>query len=148
MSKEEEVNFLLIINITGLIYWFIKFPTFRYGKSYIVCTLIILFIYFINFIFKKEYIEKKFFKIILAFCFVVILTKNFKRVYLSYTNEYLNYPFPEIYSLNSIGKIENHIPFIKFYYIHLSLSFYYYLNQKDLLIHQDFGQHFDLQFIF
>jgi len=110
---KNKINFLLIINITGLIYWFIEFPTFRYGKSYIVCTLIILFIYFINFIFKKENIEKKFFKIVLALCFVVILTKNFKRVYLNYSNEYLNYPFPEIYSLNSIGKIENHIPFIK-----------------------------------
>ena len=109
-ANKNKIKFLLIINVLGLIYWFIKFPTFRYGKSYIICSLIFAFIILINFFYKKIKIEKNFFKIMLVLCLVIFIAKNFKRIYLNYNNEYTNYPFPEIFIIDNSGKIENHIP--------------------------------------
>jgi hypothetical protein len=109
-TNKSKIKFLLILNILGSVYWFLKFPTFRYGKSYIVCTLIFAFILLINFIYKKVKIEKSLFKIVLVSCLIIILAKNVKRIYLNYNNEYTNYPFPEIFIINNDGKIENHIP--------------------------------------
>jgi len=108
--NKKKIKFLFILNFAGLFYWFIKFPIFRYGKSYIVCTIIFLFIFFINFIYKKFKKEKYLFKSIFFLIIIVFIAKNIKRTYLNYDNFYMNYPFPEIYSLDLNNKLKNYIP--------------------------------------
>ena len=41
--KNKRIFFVfLAINVVGTMMWFLKFPVFRYGSSYIICTLAII----------------------------------------------------------------------------------------------------------
>lgn len=104
--KDKNINKLnkklLIITLLSSFLWFLKFPIYRYGQAYIISFFNLLFIFVTNYNFdffkiKKNYINK-FINIILIIAFVGILYKNFVRVYKNYENNYLNSPWPKMYS--------------------------------------------------
>jgi hypothetical protein len=63
-----------------------------------------------NLIYKKYKKEKYLFKSIFFLIIIVLIAKNIKRTYLNYDNFYMNYPFPEIYSLDLNNKLKSYIP--------------------------------------
>ena len=85
MGKNEfkEINqkkifyIFLILNFAGVIFWFLKFPVFRYGYSYIILTLIFIVLICL---FKKVHtisieIMKKYLSFFIIFLFFVLITK-------------------------------------------------------------------------
>ena len=76
------VYFLSGINLLGFILWFIKFPIYRYGQSYLFCTfLLIFYICFFNKINTDKLLKyKKLFSSIIIILFVGVITKNFNRI--------------------------------------------------------------------
>ncbi len=98
-EKNKTYIYLLIILIFSSFFWFIKVPVFRYGYSYLVCLISILFA-FINF---ENYIKKdsaqKIFNLLLIFCFTVLISKNVLRI-IQTDNNYNNYPWPKFYAMN------------------------------------------------
>jgi hypothetical protein len=76
------IYFLLGINLIGLMLWFIKFPIYRYGQSYLFCS--ILFTFYVCF-FNKINIDllfkyKKLFSLIIIIIFLCIITKSFYKI--------------------------------------------------------------------
>ena len=97
---------LFLINFLGCLIWFLKFPIFRYGLSYLY-SLIILIFYFI--FFRKIQWNKSaslfgIFLMITYLGFFGILTKNVIRIY---KTENVNI-LPLIYDKNLDGNVIKH----------------------------------------
>jgi hypothetical protein len=104
--------FLCLMCIFGSILWFLKFPVFRYGYSYLACGLsLVLFILLRHFtIFQNPKKFKKILVNIISLLLLSIAIKNIARIYpnLLTKNENKTTVWPNIYSENKIEqKIEN-----------------------------------------
>ena len=98
-SKKEYFSLIIILFFSTLI-WFIKVPVFRYGYSYLISFLCLLFAYICaSFNGYKIKIEK-FFNFLLIFCILVLFSKNILRIYKN-DNDYYNYPWPKYYGMNN-----------------------------------------------
>jgi len=90
----------LIISIIGTFVFFFSFPLYRYGYSYIITLISLFFIVIIgNGVSIKENVT--IFKYVFIICFVVIIAKQGIKI----LNNYKNSPWPNIYTLDSDGKI-------------------------------------------
>ena len=113
-DKNNSINFtenintyiLLILLLISTIAWFIKIPTFRYGYSYLISFISIIFgfIGVKSFHFKKNILNK--YLIFLFFGFSILISKNLIRI-TDNPNNYNNYPWPKFYSMS---EIENKYP--------------------------------------
>jgi hypothetical protein len=120
-NKDINVRFLLslITSGVGTFSFLLLFPLYRYGYSYVVTLISLLFILLIkNKLAVKENIL--IFKFIFISCFIVIITKQGFKIF----NNYKNTPWPNIYTLDSNGEI---YPKTK---IKISNNFFYYLADK------------------
>jgi hypothetical protein len=123
-NKELNVRFLicLLTSSTGTLAFFFFFPLYRYGYSYIVTTISLLFIFLIkDKLAFKESIPV--FKFIFISCFIIMISKQGVRIF----NNYKNSPWPNIYTLDSAGKI---YPKAK---IKINNEFYYLADKGDQL---------------
>jgi hypothetical protein len=120
-NKELNVRFLicLLTSSAGTIAFFVFFPLYRYGYSYIVTTISLLFIFLIKnkLAFKENILI---FKFIITSCFIIIITKQGVKIYNNYKSE----PWPNIYTLDFNDKI---YPKKK---ITINNNFIYYLADK------------------
>ena len=80
---------------------------YRYGTSYIVLFLLSLMYLFFWELVKnyKSKIIKKNLSIIYSLFFIILLSKNTIRIYDNIGNEWLNYPWPQIYSETKENKL-------------------------------------------
>jgi len=104
-KKKENENGILILLWTGIIgtvLWFFRFPTYRYGSSYIVLTIILISIYYFQK--KNEFIDSIKFKKKILFFMILFLTlftlKHSVRIIKNYSLKYYDYPWPRIYGNN------------------------------------------------
>ena len=80
------------------IFWFIKVPVYRYGYSYFISLISLLFAYTcMNFYEFKNNINK-FFNYLLIFCILILVTKNILRIQ-KVDNNYNDYPWPKYFSM-------------------------------------------------
>ena len=99
--------------------FFFLFPLYRYGYSYIITLISLLFILIIkNILFVKENIQ--IFKFIFVSCFIIIIAKQGIKIF----NNYKNTHWPNIYTLDPDGKI---YPKTK---ITINNNFFYYVADK------------------
>jgi len=99
-EKNNNVIFLLIISLIGLAIFFIKFPLYRYGYSFLITSFILLsFSYGINFDRHKLHFISK---IILIICLFVFSGKQFLRFNKNINSKHI---WPRIYSFNENFKI-------------------------------------------
>lgn len=88
----------------GTLYFFFKFPLYRYGYSYLVSLIILIFIFFL-----KDGILKirtvKACRFIFLASLVIFLGKQSLRIINNYQLIYFNKPWPRIYSFNDNLKI-------------------------------------------
>jgi hypothetical protein len=88
----------------GSILFFIKFPLYRYGYSYLISLIILVFIYFLKIKVSQKkiiYISKIFFSLAI----IVFISKQGLRVIKNYDFNYVNKPWPKIYSFENNEKI-------------------------------------------
>jgi len=101
---KNNIILLLCVSLFGTIIWFLRFPTFRYGSSYLVST-IILFSIFIFFTIKSKKLLivnlEKITNYFLIFFITIFLAKNLTRFIGRANLDYYNYPWPKIYSEHS-----------------------------------------------
>jgi len=120
-NRDLNVRFFLCLITCGVgtFSFLLLFPLYRYGYSYIVTLISLLFIFLIkNKLTDKENIPV--FKFILISCFIFITTKQGIKIF----NNYKNTTWPNIYTLDSKGEI---YPKTK---IKISNDFFYYLADK------------------
>tara|TARA_B100000900_G_scaffold412527_1_gene434516 strand:+ start:150 stop:1844 length:1695 start_codon:yes stop_codon:yes gene_type:complete len=114
---------LLIIIFTSIctIFWFLKFPVYRFGMSFISTLIIFLSItFFIN---KKDSMySKRFYFNVIAIGFILFCGKNLNRIIKNHDLIYHNSPWPQIYTMK-INEKNNEKKFLKIK--DDNLTFYY-----------------------
>ncbi len=103
----NEVKFLLLLALIGTLIWFLRFPLYRYGSSYIILLLVISVVIFCfknNFNKKKDKIFKKFINIFLISFLVLFISKHILRIYKNINMIPNKSVWPEFYSNNNINK--------------------------------------------
>ena len=100
INQKKIFYIFLILNFVGFVFWFLKFPVFRFGYSYIILTLIFIVIICL---FKKVQminieIMKKYLNFFIIFLLFMLITKNFLRIKNNFGVEYYNAPWPKIFS--------------------------------------------------
>lgn len=106
----------------GSILFFIKFPLYRYGYSYIVSLIVLILIYFCkNKIYQLRVISIS--KIIFSLSIIVFVSKQSLRLMNNFNLNYINKPWPRIYSFVNNEKVNTDIYYIKD-------NFYYYFSKN------------------
>jgi len=106
----------------GTVLFFIKFPLYRYGYSYLISLIILIFIFFI----KGMIAKKKIIHICKFFFFlsiIVFISKQSLRIVNNYTLNYNNKPWPRIYSFGNNEIIDTEKKYKK-------NNFYYYFSKS------------------
>lgn len=103
--------FLLFLSILGILFWFLKFPLYRYGLAYLATfsislSLLILF-YFSK---EKKYFTINFYNYTIYVAIFLFITFNAKRINNNFGIYYNNYPWPKIYSFNEINNLITYRP--------------------------------------
>jgi hypothetical protein len=104
------------------IFFFIKFPLYRYGYSYFISLIALIFIYFI----KKNFSKKKTIslsKVIFYLVIIIFLSKQSLRIVKNYDEDYVNKPWPRMYSFVTNKRIVTEK-------IYMTDNFYYYLSKN------------------
>ena len=116
-NRDFNKRFLLLISTSflGSVSFFLIFPIYRYGYSFLITLICLFFIFIIkdNFLTKKKVNLFKFFFI---FSLIIFLSKQLQKIYDNYEND----KWPNIYTLNK-NKIIN-----KKNKIEIEENFYYY----------------------
>jgi hypothetical protein len=109
-----------VTSLIGVFFFLLLFPLYRYGYSYVVTFLSLFFIFIIKdkINFKKNLIIYKFFFI---FCFFLVLTKQFQRIYTNAGNE----RWPNIYTLSEDNIIKESKK------VEIDDKFFYYLSSNN-----------------
>lgn len=97
------------INLIGCILWFLKFPLYRYGYSFIVSAIILLAsfaIYKFFYVSRIEEILKKL-KYILLISIIFVVLNNLNRIVKKYNFTYNDYPWPNIYAYDETNLEQN-----------------------------------------
>jgi hypothetical protein len=99
-NNKKKIFIVFFISLLGLIIFFLKFPLYRYGLSYISIFIITVSIYIFNILKRNNlfFFNKNFYKKLIVLCFAFFLLVNLKRIILNYDKQYYDYPWPKIYS--------------------------------------------------
>ena len=120
-NKDLKIRLALCVvtSLMGTIAFFYIFPIYRYGYSYIISLITLLFLLMIRNILniKKNIFVFKFFFII---CFAVVITKQIQRISINNTNNL----WPNIYTLDIKKNVMSKRK------INIENNFYYYLANK------------------
>ena len=101
-SIDEKDYILLFFSFYCCAIWFLKFPLYRFGMSFIFIFITLLFIFLLK---KMENFNNfKFYNFIFTTLIIVgvlgFLGKNFYRIINKFDKKYNNYPWPKIYTLS------------------------------------------------
>lgn len=126
LSFKKYLPIITIISI-GLVTWFLKAPIFRYGYSYLVSIIALIFALVINYkIINFEIFNQKKISVVIIFIAVIALSlKQFSRIYKDYNSTYFNKPWPEYFSYS----IENKK--IRLEKILINDKFFYYIPKNN-----------------
>ena len=97
------IKVYLLLSFVGIVLWLFKVPVFRYGYSYLIIFISLIFAIFLS----KANLKKRsniIFKYITVFSLLVFISKNLLRIFES--EIYYNYPWPKIYSMKKGNNIE------------------------------------------
>ena len=103
LKKNNNILLIILFLLYCCFFWFLKFPLYRFGLSYISSLFIFLFVYLFNYNNERVY-SKNFYLIIITISLIVFYGKNVKRILENKNLFYTNYPWPKIYTMNDKQK--------------------------------------------
>ena len=113
LSKKNS-SIILLFSLLCVIVWFLKFPIYRYGQSYIILFLNSILIFAMSFKIKNFAINvnnlSKFLTSIILIISLGIIMKNFIRINKNFNNYYVDYPWPKMNSFTKNNNINNNVP--------------------------------------
>ena len=109
---------IFIISLFGSIIWFLNFPIYRYGQSYLFLTILPLIYLFIfqNLDEFKIFKYRKFLNIIIILAFVGLGAKNFNRINEKFSDNITPHMYDDIIHLNISKKFINNFNEFTHYY--------------------------------
>ena len=100
---KEKTIFIILFSFYCLFIWFIKFPLYRFGMSFI--STFIIFTLVGIFISGRDYLyNKNIYFCIIGIGLMLFYSKNINRIINNYDLVYNNSPWPRIFSLNNNEK--------------------------------------------
>ena len=100
--KNKNVIMIIVFSFYCSIFWFLKFPVYRFGMSFLATLIIFIFIaIFVSE--QKTLFSKKIYMTIIGVGLVFVIIKNLNRIINNYDLVYNNSPWPKIYSMNRKG---------------------------------------------
>lgn len=103
-KDKTKINIFLLFFILCSALWFIKFPVFRFGLSYILNILIFIFILFCSNI-ELKVKNIKVIKYVSLICLAIFIGKNMIK-FKNHDIKYINYPWPKYYGFNMENKTD------------------------------------------
>lgn len=121
--KNKKILLIVLFSFYCLVLWFLKFPLYRFGMSFIATFVIFALVgIFIN---NQDYLyNKKIYFWIIGIGLILVYAKNINRIINNYDLVYKNSPWPKIYSFNPNEK-NNEKNFLKIVDVNNNLKFYY-----------------------
>jgi hypothetical protein len=123
VKNNKDLNFVFFVCLMtsgfGTLFFLFVFPLYRYGYSYIITLISLIFILTIKDNFKGRK-NVSIFKFIFISCFIIIGAKQGIRIF----DNHKNLPWPNIYTLDSNGKIYSKTK------MKIDNDFLYYLADK------------------
>jgi len=99
---KKNFYILFFLSLLFSIIWFLKFPLYRYGQSFLAIFFILaaylFFSKFFNINSKKNF--KKLYQIVISVALILFCLKNFIRINKDSVEKYNHFPWPKIYTLN------------------------------------------------
>jgi hypothetical protein len=97
----HRTKIIFFICVLGSIIWFLKFPLYRYGHSYLHGLLIFVCLLFLkNINIKNINFNIRLNETVLFIFFIFFIIKNIHRIYNNFGDDYLYSPWPKIYSFS------------------------------------------------
>jgi hypothetical protein len=105
---KKNFYILLFLSLLFSVIWFLKFPLYRYGQSFLaIFFILILYLFFFKFLdIKNKNSFKKIYIIIISFALILLCLKNFSRINNISLQNYNHYPWPKIYTM---GETDNNL---------------------------------------
>ena len=104
IKRENKYNkkIILLISLLGCVFWFLKFPIYRYGYSYIIITIVIIFstIFYDKITYLNFEKQKKIILFLTILSLSVLFVKQVTRIAKNYDVQYNNYPWPKYFSFS------------------------------------------------
>ena len=97
-KKNKTYIFFILVMFFASLFWFVKVPVYRYGYSYFISLISLIFAYlsFNSFNYRKN--TNKFFNFLLIACILIFFSKNVLRI-VKTNNDYNNHPWPKYFSM-------------------------------------------------
>ncbi len=102
LKNNNFLIFLILFTFIGTILFFIKFPLYRYGYSYLLSFLLLIMTLFLSKLDKLKLIQIS--KVVMVLCIIVFFGKQFQRYYKNFNNVQV---WPRIYSYTDNSRIES-----------------------------------------
>ena len=106
VPQEKYIKYLIYISVLGTIMWIYKVPVFRYGYSYLIILISLIFSYFAQ-SFKYKENSRSIFKASILLLATIFILKNTNRIIFE-NKEYYGYPWPKIYSMDENNEPKMH----------------------------------------
>ena len=102
--RKENILNIIYISVLGTIGY--KVPVFRYGYSYLIILISLIFSYFAQ-SFKYKENSRSIFKASILLLATIFILKNTNRIIFE-NKEYYDYPWPKIYSMDENNEPKMH----------------------------------------
>jgi len=109
LSNKLVTSIILFVSLFSSIIWFLKFPIYRYGQSYLfISLLIILYLLIFRKIDEIKILKfKRFLNFIIILAFVGLISKHFERIYDKISNSIMPHMYDDIIHENMSQKFFN-----------------------------------------
>ena len=95
---DRRIIILIIFSLICSIIWFLRYPVYRYGSSYLATLIISIFTFWaikFDLILKENEKFKKFIRVSLIFFFTLFVLKHGVRIYKNFDLKLLDNPWPD-----------------------------------------------------
>ena len=110
--KNKFLSHIFFVNLLLLIIWFFKFPLYRFGAGYLVTTIILINLIFLQNLEIKDNLKKNVFIVLLLIC-TVVSVKHFNRIYKNFDKQYVDYPWPKKNSFTDKNQKNTNLPIMQ-----------------------------------
>lgn len=110
--KNKFLSHIFFVNFLLLIIWFFKFPLYRFGAGYLVTTIILINLIFLQNLEIKDNLKKNFFIVLLLIC-TIVSVKHFNRIYKNFDKQYVDYPWPKKNSFTDKNQKNTNLPIMQ-----------------------------------
>ena len=127
-SLNSNIGFkiVLIFNLIFCLIWFLKFPVYRFGSGILISTIVITLV-----ILLKNFNSDNFLRIIkitVPLLSILLISKSSDRIIDRVKNNYIHYPWINIYSDN----YEKKITYKKIYFSNNKKKYYYSTKNNEI----------------